>query len=61
MNEETRTYTTEELQAMTPDEFNNALMNAVKIEGKVLVRDQHGNPKYDDPSLAGTYGEEITK
>lgn len=59
MGKETRTYGTEELAAMTPNEFNNVLMKATKIEGKVLVRDKDGNPKYEDPSLAGTYGEEV--
>ena len=59
MSGETKTYGPEELAAMTPAEFNEALLKAIKIEGKVLVRDQYGNPKYDDPSLAGTYGEEL--
>lgn len=47
-----------EIDAMTPEEFNQALMKAVKIEGTVVVRDKDGNIKYDNPELAGTYHEE---
>ncbi len=61
MSEGTKTYGPAELAAMTAEEFNDALLKAIKIEGKVLVRDKDGNPKYDDPSLAGTYGEELAK
>lgn len=59
MGEETREIGAEELKRMTPAEFNNVLIRATKITGKVLVRDKDGNPKYDDPSLAGTYGEKV--
>ena len=56
--QKTRELSQEEVNAMTPAELNNALMVAVKIEGKVLVRDKDGNPKYDNPERAGEYGEE---
>ncbi len=56
---ETITYTQEDLKELSPEEFNNALMDAVEIRGTVLVRDKDGNPKYDNPELAGTYGENI--
>jgi len=45
------------LARMSPAELVNVMARATKIQGTVLIRDEHGNPKYDDPSLAGTYGE----
>ncbi len=54
---ETRTYTKEELDAMPEGALLELLLKATEITGTVLVRDKDGNPKYDDPSLAGTYGE----
>ncbi len=56
---DTITYKAEELKKMSSEDFNNALMDAVQIRGTVLVRDKDGNPKYDNPELAGTYGETI--
>ena len=55
--QETHTYTKEELQAMPPDEANNLMMLATKIEGKAVVRCADGSIRYDDASLAGTYHE----
>jgi len=55
----TKTYNTEELQNMSPEKFNNVLLDAVEIRGTVLVRDKDGAPKYEKPELAGTYGENI--
>jgi hypothetical protein len=56
-NEETRTYTKEELEAMTPEAANNLMMIATKIEGTGIVRRADGSIKYDDPELKGTYSE----
>jgi len=53
----TKTYTKEELEALTPEQFNDVLMKAVKIEGSAVVRRADGSIKYDDPTLKGTYGE----
>jgi hypothetical protein len=52
------TYTQEELDAMPPEQVNNIMLHAFKIEGKAVVRDKDGNIKYDDETLKGTYGEE---
>lgn len=56
-NTEERTFTKEELDAMPAEAANNIMMLATKIEGTVVVRDKDGNIKYDNPALAGTYGE----
>ena len=57
-NGATREITGDELAAMTPECRNNAIMKAVKIRGKVLVRGKDGKPKYANPERAGNYGEE---
>lgn len=51
-------YTLEELDRMTPEQRNDILMRAVKVEATVIVHDRHGRPKYDDPKLAGSYNED---
>lgn len=53
-----RTYTPEELAAMSRDDIARLLLRAVKIEATCVVRRADGSIKYDDPSLAGTYHEE---
>jgi hypothetical protein len=55
---ETKTYELEDLAKMTPEQVNKALLEAVEIKAKAVVRDSEGNIKYSDPSLAGTYGEQ---
>ena len=55
---ETKTYSAKELAQLKPGELNAILMKAVKIEGTALVTDKDGKPKYDQPELQGTYGEE---
>ena len=52
------TYSKEEFEALTPEAQNNVMMLATKIEGKGIVRRADGSIKYDDESLAGTYGEQ---
>lgn len=51
-------YSLDDLKNMTPEERNNVLLRAQKIEATVLVRDANGIPKYDDAARAGSYGEE---
>ena len=55
-----KTFNLEELQALTPEERKTVFAGKVKIKGKGIVRDKDGNPKYDRPELAGTYGEKET-
>ncbi len=55
---ETKTYSARELAEMKPGELNAILMKAVKVEGTVMVINKDGKPKYDQPELQGTYGEE---
>jgi len=52
------TYTKEQLAQMSLEEIN-ALLNRqnAQFNGTGIVRDKHGNPKYDQPNLRGTYGE----
>lgn len=57
MEQETRTYTKEELEAMPAEAATNLMMLATKIEGKAIVRRKDGSIKYDDKSLIGTYDE----
>jgi len=55
---ETKTYTREDLEAMTPEEVNNVLMKMCKIEGTGVVKRADGTIKYDNLEFKGTYGEE---
>ncbi len=55
---EGRKYTKADLDAMPPEQANNLMMLAAKIEGKGVVKRADGTVKYDDPALAGSYGEE---
>lgn len=54
----TRTLTAAEILAMTPEEFNNVIAEAVEVRGTAVVRSADGKIKYDDPSRAGEFGEE---
>ena len=49
--------TSEQLNAMSPADRNNALLKAVKVEGFGVVRRADGSIKYDDVALKGTYKE----
>ena len=52
------TYTKDDLSKMSLEEINKILeQQNVRFLGTGIVRDKHGNPKYDQPSLKGTYGE----
>lgn len=55
---ESRTYTKQELDAMTPDERTALIMPGATVRATFVVRDRDGRIKYDDPALAGTYHEE---
>jgi hypothetical protein len=52
------TLTKAQLDAMSRDDLSTLLLRAQRIEATAVVRDVHGNIKYDDPTLAGTYNEE---
>jgi len=52
------TYDQADLAKMSPEEVNNVFMKQVKIEGVGVVRSASGHVKYDNPALAGSYGEE---
>jgi len=54
---ETKKISAKEFNEMPADEQASVLMKMVKIEGVGVVRDEDGNIKYDDPSQAGTFGE----
>lgn len=54
---EEKTYTKEELDQMPPADAINVLLKASKVEGSGVVRQADGTVKYDNPELAGTYGE----
>jgi hypothetical protein len=43
---------------MQPGELSALLLKATKISGTAVVRRADGSNKYDDPALAGQYGEE---
>lgn len=53
------TLTREQLKKMSKDELTKLLLSAEKIEATAVVRRADGSIKYDDPSLAGKYGEEF--
>lgn len=57
-NEETQTFTKEDLEAMTPEAANNLMMLATEIEGTGVVRKADGTIKYDSDARPGTYGED---
>lgn len=52
------TLTKAQLDAMSRDELTTLLLRAHRVEATFVVRDVHGNIKYDDPTKAGTYHEE---
>lgn len=53
-----RTYTRDELAAMSGDELTRLFVPGATFQATFVVRDAQGRIKYDDPSLAGTYFEE---
>jgi len=46
-----------ELDAMTPQALQTLLLKATKIHVTAVVRRRDGSIRYDDPTLAGSYGE----
>jgi hypothetical protein len=52
------TLTKAEIEKMEPQEFADLIMRAHKVEAKAVVRRADGSIKYDNPELAGQYGEE---
>lgn len=56
------TLTKAQMDAMPPDDLTKLLLSAEKIEATAVVRRADGSIKYDDPTKAGTYGEQyLTK
>jgi len=54
---EEKTYNLDDLKAMPSGQAVALLIKSIEISGTIVVRDKNGNIKYDDPTLAGTYGE----
>ena len=50
-----------DLARMSPGDLNALLLRATKIEGTAVVRRADGSIKYDQPELAGSYGEQFLK
>jgi len=59
--EKTITLTKEELDRMPEEELCSLLMKASRVQATAVVRRADGSIKYDNPELAGTYGEEHLK
>ena len=57
MADKTVTFTANELAAIPPGQLENLLAIASRVEASAVVRDADGNVRYDDPSLAGQFGE----
>ena len=55
------TLTKAELDEMSQADLSALLLKAAKVEGTAVVRRADGSIKYDDPALAGTYGEQHTE
>lgn len=58
MDQKTITLTKRQLDAMSREELATLILRAQKVEATAVVRRKDGSIKYDDPSKAGTYGEE---
>lgn len=58
MEKKTITLGKKELDAMSEDELNNLLLSATDVKATAVVLRRDGTVKYDNPELAGTYGEE---
>lgn len=54
----TITLSAADLATMPQEELGALLLKATRIQATCVVRRADGSIKYDDPSLAGTYGEE---
>lgn len=50
--------TASQLRALAPDAVHALLLRASKVTATAVVRRADGSIKYDDPALAGRYGEE---
>ena len=55
----TITLNKQQLDKMNPDELCDLLLKAHKVSATAVVRRADGSVKYDNPQLAGTYGEEF--
>lgn len=53
------TLTKRQLDAMNPDQLTSLLMKAQKVEATAVVIGKNGKIRYDNPDLAGTYGEQF--
>jgi len=54
----TITLTRADIEAMPREKFTDLLLAAQEIKATAVVRRADGSIKYDEPELAGTYGEE---
>ena len=57
MEMKTITLSAGEVAAMSDEDLTNLLLKAAKVTATCVVLDKDGRVKYDDPELAGTYGE----
>jgi hypothetical protein len=55
------TLTKKQLDAMSPEQLTDLLMKAQKVEATAVVIGKDGRIRYDNPELAGTYGEQYLK
>ena len=57
-----KTISLADMKNMSPDEqyavVNAVRLGRVKAKGTALVRDRHGNARYEKPALKGKYGED---
>ena len=60
-NQQEITLTRDDLAKMSQGQLTRLLMASSKIRATAVVIDKDGNIKYDDPSKAGTFGEEVLK
>ena len=58
MTDKKTTLTREQIEAMPREDFTALIMAAQQVEATAVVRRADGSIKYDQPELAGTYGEE---
>lgn len=58
METKTITLSKAELDAMSEDDLNNLLLKAADVKATAVVLRRDGTVKYDNPELAGSYGEE---
>jgi hypothetical protein len=61
MTARTITLTRDELDAMTSDELCELLLSVYQWQATCVVQRADGSIKYDQPELAGTYGEQYLR